>query len=220
MVYNTGGRFQLDKPAPEAIGPATIGRPQILGWGTARKAGASGEPGTAGEGPRGSPAKLFVAVVGWGRWERRAPPRLARLLGLRQLVVGVCWCPYCVRLCMICAPVFPSSHPWHPQITRRLCTCTGNGLSCVVRHGAGKNFPRPHSLVVPVSWRSAAGGTENAEKAVGHLGNVLGTLRRGRGPPPDGLHNLFFYMSFSLFSLCAKRFLSSHSFAKPSRLYG
>lgn len=125
MVYNTGGRFQLDKPAP-----ATVGRLGILGWGTARKAGASGEPGTAGEGPWGFPAKLFVAVVGWGRWERRAPPRLARLLELRQLVVGVCWCPYCVSLCMICAKVFPSSHPWHPQITADCVLVWGMG--CLV----------------------------------------------------------------------------------------
>ncbi|KAF6284368.1 hypothetical protein mRhiFer1_005792 [Rhinolophus ferrumequinum] len=37
VPYNTEGRFQLDKPAP-----ATVRRPRVLGWGPARKAGASG----------------------------------------------------------------------------------------------------------------------------------------------------------------------------------
>lgn len=51
-----------------------------------------------------------------------------------------------------------------------------------------------------MTWRSAPDGTENAERRLWDiLGNMLGTSLRGRGPPPDGLHNLFFYMSFSLF---------------------
>lgn len=71
MPCNTEGRFQLDKPAP-----ATVRRRRVVGWGTARKAGASGEPGTAGEGSGVAQAGLAGAVGGLGSLEK-VRPRLA-----------------------------------------------------------------------------------------------------------------------------------------------
>lgn len=217
VAYNTEGRFQLDKPAP-----ATVGRPRVLGWGTARKAGASGEPGTAGESPRGSPRLSWLGpwwdgVVGEGA----PPPRLARLLGLRQLVVGVCWCPYCVRLCMICSsvPQSPSLAPPNYPPTVYLYRGTGCLVLCAMARGKLSVFA--HSAV-PVSWRCAAGGADNAETGGGTswvMCRAPGSRERGR--LPLAAITFFFPVCLSLFfSLCAKRFLTSHSFAKPSRLYG
>lgn len=135
-----------------------------------------------------------------------------------------CWC---VLVSILCPPVHdmlkcpPVPIPGTPKLPADCVLVLGNGLACVVRHGAGKNFPCSHTLVVPVSWRSAAGGVKNAEKRWWDIGVICWATGWGeRGPPPAGLHNLFFCMSFSLFSLCAKRFLTSHSFAKLSRLYG
>lgn len=83
---NTEGRFRLDKPAP-----TPVRRPRTLGWGPARKAGASGEPAAAGEGPRGS-----AGSAGWGRGglgslgqARPASPGCLDSDGLSLVCVGV-----------------------------------------------------------------------------------------------------------------------------------
>lgn len=116
----------------------------------------------------------WAGVVGG----RRAPPRLARLLGLGQLVVGVCRCPYCVRLCMTRSSVPPGT----PKLPADCVLVLGNGLSCVVRHGAGKNFPCSHTPVVPASWHSAAGGAERVETRWWDvLGDRSGHWLRGKG---------------------------------------
>lgn len=90
--------------------------------------------------------------LGWlGPWwagvvgEGAPPPRLARLLGLRQLVVGVCWCPYCVRLCMMCSsvPQFPSPAPPNYPPTVYLYWGTGCLVFCAMARA--KTFVFAHS---------------------------------------------------------------------------
>ncbi|XP_050999862.1 guanine nucleotide-binding protein G(s) subunit alpha isoforms XLas-like [Acomys russatus] len=48
---------------------------------------------------RGSPGSIVRDRGGLGPSGCAPPPRLARLLRLRQLVVGVCWCPFSVFAC-------------------------------------------------------------------------------------------------------------------------
>lgn len=164
-------------------------------------------------------ARLAGAAAGWGRWGRRAPPRLAAWTRTA--------CRWCVWVSILCPPVHdvlkcpPVPTPGTPKSPADCVHVRGQGLSCVVRHGAGRNFPRSHTLVVPVSWRSAAGGARMRREGGGTPRVICwGPLAGGRGRLPPASITFFSCVSFSLFSLCAKRFLTSHSFAKPSRLYG
>lgn len=116
---NTEGRFRLDKPAP-----ATVRCPRAQGWGPARKAGVQVSQERPGRGPGAPQARPVGAAVGWGRWGRCAPASPGTAAWVRQLLVGVCRCPYCVRLCMIRSSA-PRPPPLAPQVTRRLCTRTG-----------------------------------------------------------------------------------------------
>lgn len=194
VPYNTEGRFQLDKPAPE-----TKRRPRVLGWGTARKAGATGEPGTAGEGPRGSPSPRLSWLGPW--WagvvgERAPPPRLARLLGLGRLLVGVCWCPYCVRLCMTCSSVTlaPPNYPPTAYLYR------GAGCLVLCAMARAKTF-----RVRTLGRHLGAGALQRAaQKPRSHSGGTSWVICRvpgwrERGPPPAGPHNLFFLCVFLSF---------------------
>ncbi|XP_063104176.1 guanine nucleotide-binding protein G(s) subunit alpha isoforms XLas-like [Cavia porcellus] len=88
MPSDTEGRFRLERPAP-APAPATVS------W-TGDRRGLQVSQELPGRGPGAPLAKM---CVGWGRWGRRVPPCLARLLGVGQLIVGVCWCPYSVSAC-------------------------------------------------------------------------------------------------------------------------
>lgn len=119
-------------------------------------------------------ARLAGAAAGWGRWGRRAPPRLAAWTRTA--------CRWCVWVSILCPPVHdvlkcpPVPTPGTPKSPADCVHVRGQGLSCVVRHGAGRNFPRSHTLVVPVSWRSAAGARVCGEKAAGPLGSSVGGL--------------------------------------------
>lgn len=194
---NTEGRFRLDKPAP-----ATVRCPRAQGWGPARKAGVQVSQELPGRGPGAPQARPVGAAVGWGRWGRCAPASPGTAAWVRQLLVGVCWCLYCVRLCMIRSSA-PDPVPGTPRLPADCVLVPGNGLSCVLRLGAGKNFPCLHTLVVPVRWRSAAGGAKNAEEKVeGRLGERVGSLARGRGGHPSSASITFFlYVFLSFFPL-------------------
>lgn len=195
VPYNTEGRFQLEKPAP-----ALLRRPRALGWGPARKAGASGEPGAAGEGPRGSPGS-----AGWGRGG------LGSLGQARAASPGTAaWTRTACRWCVLVSILCPSVHdtlkcpsvpiPGTPELPADCVPGPGNGLSCVVRHGAGKNFPCSHTLVVPASWRAAAGGADRPREGGGDpLGHLLGPLAGGRGRLPPASITFFLLCVFLSF---------------------
>ncbi|KAI5947579.1 Guanine nucleotide-binding protein G(s) subunit alpha isoforms XLas [Manis javanica] len=152
VPYNTEGRFQLDKPAP-----ATVRCPRVLGWGPARKAGASGEPGTAGEGPGIPQARLVGAMVGWGRWGRCAPASPGTAAWIQTA------CRWCVLVSILCSPVHdvlkcpPVPIPGTPKLPADCVLVLGNGLSRVLRHGAGKNF-----RVRTLWWYLCAGALQRA----------------------------------------------------------
>lgn len=135
-----------------------------------------------GRGPRVPQARPVGAVVGWGRWGRCAPASPGTAAWTQTA------CRWCVLVSILCPPVHdmlkcpPVPIPGTPRLPADCVPVLGNGLSYVLRHGAGRNFPCLHTLVVPVRWRSAAGGAQNAEeKVVGHLGECVGPLARGRG---------------------------------------
>lgn len=190
---NTEGRSQLDKPAP-----APVRRPRALGWGPARKAGASGEPGAAGEGPRGSPGSAGWGHGGLGSLGQARPASPGTAAWTRTA------CRWCVLVSILCPPVHdmlerpPVPIPGTPKLPADCVPVPGNGLSCVVRHGAGKNFPCSHTLVVPVSGRLRRARI-CGDKAAGPLGSSGGATGWGEGPPPSGLHNRFFPVCLSLF---------------------
>lgn len=94
VPYNNEGRFQLDKPAP-----ATIRCPRVLGWGPARKAGASGEPGTAAEGPRGFPGQAGWGYRGLGSLGKLRPSSPGTAAWTQ---IACCWC---VLVSILCPPV-------------------------------------------------------------------------------------------------------------------
>ncbi|XP_028625509.1 guanine nucleotide-binding protein G(s) subunit alpha isoforms XLas isoform X5 [Grammomys surdaster] len=86
VLSDTEGRYR-----PEASASASDRRldrrgrevsPELLGWAL-----------------RGSPGSIVRDRGGLGPSGCAPPPRLARLLRLRQLVVGVCWCPFSVFAC-------------------------------------------------------------------------------------------------------------------------
>ena len=174
VPYNTEGRFQLDKPAP-----ATQRRPRVLGWGTARKAGASGEPGTAGEGPWGSPRLSWLGPWWAGVVGECSPPASPGTAAWTQIASR-----WCVLVSILCPPVHDMllCNPGTPKLPADCVLVPGSWLSCAVRHGAGKNFPCSHTLAVPGSRRSAAGCAETAETRWWDiLGNVLGPWLGGEG---------------------------------------
>lgn len=66
--------------------------------------------------------------------------------------------------------------PGTPKLPADCVLVPGNGLSCVLRHCAGKNFTCSHTRVVPVRWRSAVGGAKTPEKVAGDAGQDVGPL--------------------------------------------
>lgn len=193
VPYNTEGRFQLDKP-----GPAIVRRRRVVGWGTARKAGDSGEPGTGGEGCGVAQARLAGAVVvGWGRWGRRVPASPGTAAWTQT---ACCWC---VSVSILCPPVHdmlkcsPVPIPGTP-ITRRLCICTGEWavLCCAPLRG------RKLCVFATLRGYLCAGALQRQRENCGEgSGRCWGHWPGGgRGPPPAGLHNLFSVcLSLSLF---------------------
>lgn len=97
-------------------------RRRVVGGGTARKAGASGEPGTAGRGggvwgvgrSGVAHASWLGPSVGWGLMEN-VRPCLAQLSFLvSDSLLWVCIGVHIVSACAWYPQVFSNPHPWHP----------------------------------------------------------------------------------------------------------
>lgn len=182
MPSDTEGRFRLEASASASgrkldrrglqVSPELPGRgpgAPWLGWLGPRWAGAIGE---------GSP-----------------PPRLARLLGLRQLVVGVCWCPYCVRLCMTSSsvPHFPSLAP--PNYPPIVYLYLGTGCLVICAMAQAKTF-RVGTLRGTCAGALLRAARKRAGKGGGASWVMCWAAGRGRGvggrgAAAAGLHNLF-----------------------------
>lgn len=185
---NTEGRFRLDKPAS-----ATVRCPQSWGGGRQERRGLQVSQELPGRGPGVPQARPVGAVVGWGRWGRCAPASPGTAAWTQTA------CRWCVLVSILCPPVHdmlkcpPIRIPGTPRLPADCVLVLGNGLSCVLRHGAGKNFP----------CFAHSGGTCARALCSGQrekCGGEGGGTSRGvcwaagageRGPPLAGLHNLF-----------------------------
>lgn len=155
--------------------------------------------------PRAPPARFVGARGGLGPLGRRAPASS----GTAWIQPACCWCVLvcvlCVRLCMTCASVPPST----PKLPADRVLVLGTGCPVVCAMAREKTL-RVHIL----GWYLCTGAPQWARSTVPGPRRPAGSAG-GRLLLPAAV-TLFLCLSFSL---CAKRFLTSHSFAKPSRLY-
>lgn len=215
MPSDTEGRFRLERPAP-APAPATVS------W-TGDRRGLQVSQGLPGRAPGAPPAKMSGAAVGWGLRGRRVPAWPGTAAWCQT---AYCWCVslasiFCVRLCMMCSSVPRLRIPGTPKLPADCVLVLGNGLSCDLRPGAAETFRvrtralRRHlcaaALQRAARKRRAGGGASWVTRW------AVAGVQRGRCPRASVT---FFLSVFLSFSLCAKLILTSHSFAKPSRLYG
>lgn len=105
----------------------------------------------------------------------------------------VCVGVHIVSACAWYAQVSPSSHPWHPQITRRLCTRTGErAVLCFAPWRGQKLSVSAHSGGTCTLALCSGRRGEGVGEAGGTSWGVCWATGAGeRGPPLAGLHNLF-----------------------------